>query len=69
MRLGVRTGVNSGEVIAGDPSRGHAFVSGDAVNVAQRLESAAAAGEILIGEPTYQLARDAIRAEVVEPLS
>ena len=68
VRLGVRTGVNSGEVIAGDPSRGHAFVSGDAVNVAQRLEGAAAEGEILIGEPTYQLARDAIRAEVVEPL-
>ncbi len=68
LRLRVRTGVNSGEVIAGDPSRGHAFVSGDAVNVAQRLESAAGEGEILIGEPTYQLARDAIRAEVVEPL-
>ena len=68
LRLRVRTGVNSGEVIAGDPSRGHAFVSGDAVNVAQRLESAAGEGEILIGEPTYQLARDAISAEVVEPL-
>jgi class 3 adenylate cyclase len=44
LRLRVRTGVNSGEVIAGDPSRGHAFVSGDAVNVPQRLESAAAEG-------------------------
>ncbi len=68
LKLLVRTGVNSGEVIAGDPAQGHAFVSGDAVNVAQRLESAAAEGEILIGEPTYQLARDAIRAEPVEPL-
>ena len=68
LQLLVRTGVNSGEVIAGDPSQGHAFVSGDAVNVAQRLESAAAEGEILIGEPTYQLVRDAIRAEPVEPL-
>ncbi len=68
VRLGVRTGVNSGEVIAGDPAQGHAFVSGDAVNVAQRLEAAAAEGEILIGEPTYELARDAISAEAVEPL-
>ena len=68
LRLRVRTGVNSGEVIAGDPSRGHAFVSGDAVNVAQRLEASAGEGEILIGEPTYQLARDAITAELVEPL-
>ena len=41
-RLEARTGVNTGEVIAGDPSRGEGFVSGDAVNVAARLEQAAA---------------------------
>jgi class 3 adenylate cyclase/DNA-binding SARP family transcriptional activator/tetratricopeptide (TPR) repeat protein len=68
VRIAVRTGVNSGEVIAGDPGGGHAFVAGDAVNVAKRLESAAGAGEILIGEPTFRLARDAVEAEAIDPL-
>src|SRR3954465_13989152 len=50
VRLQVRTGVNTGEVIAGDPSAGHGFVTGDAVNVAARFEQAAGAGEILMGK-------------------
>src|SRR5919197_1042240 len=33
-----RIGVNTGEVVAGDPSAGQALVTGDAVNVAARLE-------------------------------
>jgi class 3 adenylate cyclase len=68
VRLRVRTGVNTGEVIAGDPSRGHGFVTGDAVNVAARFEQAAGAGEILIGEHTFELVRDAARVEPVPPL-
>jgi class 3 adenylate cyclase len=52
VRLRIRTGVNTGEVVAGDPSRGQAFVSGDTVNVAARLEQAAGPDEILIGERT-----------------
>src|SRR5215210_2859292 len=55
VRLRVRTGVNTGEVIAGDPARGHGFVTGDAVNVAARLEQAAPDGEILLGERTREL--------------
>ena len=47
--LGVRIGVNTGEVVAGDASDGQAFASGDAVNVAARLEQAAASGEVLVG--------------------
>ena len=69
VRIAVRTGVNSGEVITGDPSRGEGFITGDAVNVAQRLEGAAAPGEILLGEETHRLARDAIRVERLEPLA
>jgi class 3 adenylate cyclase/tetratricopeptide (TPR) repeat protein len=63
-----RIGVNTGEVIAGDPGQGHGFVSGDAVNVAARLEQTAPPGEVLIGEPTYRLVRDAVKVEAVEPL-
>ena len=67
--IAVRTGVNTGEVIAGDPSQGQAFATGDAVATAQRLESAARAGEILIGESTYRLVSNAVLVEPVEPLS
>jgi class 3 adenylate cyclase/tetratricopeptide (TPR) repeat protein len=67
-RIAVRTGVNTGEVVAGDPSSGQTFVTGDAVNVAARLEQAAEPGEILIGEETHRLVRDAVRVELVEPL-
>ncbi|HEY7874399.1 MAG TPA: adenylate/guanylate cyclase domain-containing protein [Actinomycetota bacterium] len=63
-----RIGVNTGEVIAGDASQGHGFVSGDAVNVAARLEQTAPPGEVLIGEATYRLVRDAVKVEPVEPL-
>ena len=68
VRLRARTGVNTGEVIAGDSSRGQAFATGDAVNVAARLEQAAGIGEILIGEHTLALVRDAVRVEPVPPL-
>ena len=69
VRLRVRTGVNTGEVVAGDPSRGQAFVSGDAVNVAARLEQAAAPDEILLGERTWSFASGTIEAAPVPALT
>ena len=63
-----RTGVNTGEVVAGDISTGQRLATGDTVNVAARLEQAAPDGEILIGGSTYHLARDAAAVEPVEPL-
>ena len=57
--LEARIGVNTGEVVAGG---GETLVTGDAVNVAARLEQAAQAGEVLLGEGTYPLVRDAVRA-------
>jgi class 3 adenylate cyclase/tetratricopeptide (TPR) repeat protein len=63
-----RTGVNTGEVVAGDPSAGQTFVTGDAVNTAARLEQAARPGEILLGQPTYRLVRDAVVAEPAKPI-
>jgi class 3 adenylate cyclase/tetratricopeptide (TPR) repeat protein len=58
--LEARIGVNTGEVVAGDPSAGQRLVTGDAVNVAARLEQAAEPGQILLGDPTYRLVRDAV---------
>jgi class 3 adenylate cyclase/tetratricopeptide (TPR) repeat protein len=52
VRLRVRVGVNTGQVVAGDPRSGQALVSGREVNVAARLEQAAAPGEVLVGERT-----------------
>ncbi|MGZ5352651.1 MAG: ATP-binding protein [Actinomycetota bacterium] len=68
VRLENRTGVNTGEVVAGDVTHGQRLVTGDAVNVAARLEQNAPAMEVLLGEPTYRLVRDAVRVEPVEPL-
>jgi class 3 adenylate cyclase/tetratricopeptide (TPR) repeat protein len=68
IRLENRTGVNTGEVVAGDVSVGHRLVTGDTVNVAARLEQNAPTMEILLGEPTYRLVKDAVEAEAVEPL-
>jgi class 3 adenylate cyclase/tetratricopeptide (TPR) repeat protein len=68
-RIGLRIGVNTGEVVAGDARGGEAFVSGDAVNVAARLEQTAGTGEVLLGELTYRLARQAVIAEPVEALA
>jgi class 3 adenylate cyclase/tetratricopeptide (TPR) repeat protein len=69
VRLQVRIGVQTGEVMAGDPTQGQAFVSGDTVNVAARLEQAAAPDEILIGERTWRLGAGAIDAEPIDALS
>jgi class 3 adenylate cyclase/tetratricopeptide (TPR) repeat protein len=67
--LAVRTGVNTGEVVAGDPAGGQFYATGDAVNVAARLEQAAAPGDILLGEQTRRLVRDAVQLEPVDPLA
>jgi class 3 adenylate cyclase len=68
VRLVNRTGVNTGEVVAGDPASGQRLITGDAVNVAARLEGAAPAGGVLVGESTYRLARELVEANEVEPL-
>jgi DNA-binding SARP family transcriptional activator len=57
--LVLRIGVNTGEVVAGQAREGGSFVTGDAVNLAARLEEAAAPGEILVGDRTVAAARGA----------
>src|SRR5215467_9876785 len=60
-----RIGVNTGEVVTGTEER---LSTGDAVNVAARLEQAAQPGEILVGDETFRLVRDAVEVEPVAPL-
>ncbi len=67
--LAARIGVNTGEVVAGDPTAGQRLVTGDAVNVAARLEQAAEPGQVLLGDSTFRLVKDAVEVEAVEPLA
>jgi class 3 adenylate cyclase len=65
IELAVRIGINSGEVVTGT---GGTLVTGDAVNVAARLEQAAGVNQILIGDRTRQLAEGALDLERAEPI-
>lgn len=69
IELHVRMGINTGEVVVADPSAEQTLPLGDAANVAARLEQAAGADQILMGERTLQLVRDAVRVDGVESLA
>jgi class 3 adenylate cyclase len=57
--VALRIGVNTGEVVVGQPREGSSFVTGDPVNVAARLEQAAEPGEIVVGARTFATVRGA----------
>jgi class 3 adenylate cyclase/tetratricopeptide (TPR) repeat protein len=59
----LRIGINTGEVVTGTEER---LATGDAVNVAARLEQAAGAGQVLLGETTVKRVGEAV---VAEPLA
>jgi class 3 adenylate cyclase/tetratricopeptide (TPR) repeat protein len=69
VRLAIRTGVNTGEVVAGDPSDRQSFATGTAVATTQRLEATARSGEILLGDSTHRLVSNAVLVEPLEPLT
>ncbi|MGE3325844.1 MAG: adenylate/guanylate cyclase domain-containing protein [Acidimicrobiia bacterium] len=69
IRLDVRIGVNTGPVVAGDPTAGERLVTGDAVNVAARLEQTAWSGAVVIGELTRQLIGPSAAVVGLEPLT
>ena len=66
--LALRVGVNSGEVVAGVGDDRQFLVTGDAVNVAARLQQGAEPGEVVVGVLTARLTRDAIEYEPREPI-
>ena len=53
VRLQMRTGVNTGELVVNDEG----ILVGDTMNTAARLEQSAGAGQVLIGEATWRLVR------------
>jgi class 3 adenylate cyclase len=61
-----RIGVSTGEVVTGTEER---LATGDALNVAARLQQAAAPGEVLIAGATRALVGDAVEVEPVEPFA
>lgn len=66
----VSIGINSGEMIAGNIGsatlrRLDYTVIGDAVNTAQRLQSAAGEGEIIISEEAYNVIKESFNCEHV----
>jgi class 3 adenylate cyclase/tetratricopeptide (TPR) repeat protein len=65
----VRLGINTGNVLVRDAGTLEEELTGTAVNLAKRFEEAAGAGEILLGEETYRLVTDAVKAEVAGPVT
>jgi predicted ATPase/class 3 adenylate cyclase len=64
--LEARVGIESGEVVV--DSTESTFATGEAVNLAARLQQAAGPGQILIGPFARSLAQDAIELDEVDPL-
>lgn len=70
LRLSVRIGVHTGEVVTtATPAERQTLVSGDVVNIAARLQSAAAPGQILVSEATRRAAGSALRVAPVGRLT
>jgi class 3 adenylate cyclase/tetratricopeptide (TPR) repeat protein len=63
----LRVGVNTGEVLAGAVGESYT-VTGDTVNVAARLQSAARPGSVTVGERTMRATVAAVRYEALDPL-
>ena len=70
--LGVRVGINTGEALVRlnvTPGSGEGFLTGDAVNVGARLQSAAPPMGVVVGAPTHELTRKAIVYKALESLA
>jgi class 3 adenylate cyclase/tetratricopeptide (TPR) repeat protein len=59
--LAARGAVNTGEaIVAIDGGVGHPIATGDVVNTASRLQTAAPVGRVAVSDATYQVTRDAV---------
>ncbi|MEP7379468.1 MAG: AAA family ATPase [Chloroflexota bacterium] len=67
--LQARIGIESGEVVVGDPFGGATMATGDTMNVAARLEQQAEPGEIVIGPTVWEQVRDLVTAEALGDLA
>ena len=68
--LALRIGINTGPVLLGQVgTKGEFTAIGDAVNVASRLEHAAAVGGVLISHDTYRHVRGVFDVQPREPLT
>jgi class 3 adenylate cyclase/tetratricopeptide (TPR) repeat protein len=67
--LQLRVGINTGEVVVGAGNDGGALVTGDTVNVAARLQTAAEPGGVLVGETTALAVGDAVELEPLQTLA
>ncbi|MFN2471109.1 MAG: adenylate/guanylate cyclase domain-containing protein [Gaiellaceae bacterium] len=72
LELQVRIGINTGEAVVAlgtRPEQGEGIVTGDVVNTASRLQSAAPVGGIAVGELTYRQTKEIFDYEELEPVS
>jgi class 3 adenylate cyclase/tetratricopeptide (TPR) repeat protein len=67
--LRLRVGVNSGEAIYGEATADRGAVTGDTVNVAARLQTAAEPGSVVVGELTALAVAEIVELEPIEPLT
>ncbi len=70
--LRVRVGINTGEAVVAvgaQPERGEGLVTGDVVNTAARIESAAPVNGVAVGEQTYRTTSHIFEYEPLEPVS
>jgi predicted ATPase/class 3 adenylate cyclase len=67
VELQMRVGINTGQVVAGRAGGAPTLATGDAVNLAKRLEEMAEPDEILIGAETFRLVRNSVEAAPLEP--
>jgi class 3 adenylate cyclase/tetratricopeptide (TPR) repeat protein len=67
--LAARAAVNTGEaVVSLESGRGDALATGDVVNTASRLQSAAPEGRLIVGDETHRATRHAIRYDPLAPV-
>jgi class 3 adenylate cyclase len=72
LELQVRVAVNTGEALVAlgaRPEQGEGIVTGDVVNTAARIESAAPVGAVAVGEQTYRATGRVFEYEPLEPVS